>query len=297
MRKILASGIGVLALAAAMLPAAAADLARKAPVYKAPPPIIDPWTWTGIYVGLNAGYSWGKSRTTVDYFNTLTGLPIVAPPGSITSVDFNLNGGIAGGQIGANLQTDWVVWGIEADLQWSGQKGSALFNCALPRSSALAPPVFRARRRFLPAHSGRDPLAGSKAAVVRNAARPRRRDLCADRPRLRHRRSRLWRDQDRGNADQLLPPSHSRSSTPFSHSVTKTGWTVGAGIEARLWDNWTGKIEYLYMDLGTVSGSIVPAGPLPFGLVGANYSSRITDNILRVGINYKFGPPPVRAAF
>ena len=66
MRKILASGIGVLALAAAMLPAAAADLPRRAPVYKAPPPIIDPWTWTGIYVGLNAGYSWGKSRTTVD---------------------------------------------------------------------------------------------------------------------------------------------------------------------------------------------------------------------------------------
>jgi outer membrane immunogenic protein len=112
--------------------AAAADLARKAPVYKAPPVIIDPWTWTGIYVGLNAGYSWGKSRTTVDYFNTLTGLAIPAPAGSITSADFNLNGGIAGGQIGANLQTNNIVWGIEADLQWSGQKGSADFRCAPP---------------------------------------------------------------------------------------------------------------------------------------------------------------------
>jgi len=55
MRKFFASGIGVLALAAAMLPAAAADLPRRAPVYKAPPVIVDPWTWTGIYVGLNAG--------------------------------------------------------------------------------------------------------------------------------------------------------------------------------------------------------------------------------------------------
>src|SRR5262245_22055369 len=141
MRKILAAGIGVLALAGAMLPAAAADLARK-PVYKAPPPpIIDPWTWTGIYVGLNGGYSWGKSRTHVDYFNTLTGLPIVPPPGSITDVDFKLNGGIFGGQIGANLQTDWVVWGIEADLQWSGQKGNAAFLCAPTLVIPFAPCV------------------------------------------------------------------------------------------------------------------------------------------------------------
>jgi hypothetical protein len=44
MRKVLAAGIGVLALAAVMLPAAAADLPRKAPVYKAPPVIVDPWT-------------------------------------------------------------------------------------------------------------------------------------------------------------------------------------------------------------------------------------------------------------
>jgi hypothetical protein len=42
MRKILAAGIGIVALTAAMQPAAAADMARKAPVYKAPPPIIDP---------------------------------------------------------------------------------------------------------------------------------------------------------------------------------------------------------------------------------------------------------------
>src|SRR6266508_5551837 len=130
MRKILAAGIGVLALAAAMQPAAAADLPVKAPVYKAPPVYIDPWTWTGVYIGLNAGYSWGRSRTHVDYFNSLTGLPIAPPAGSITDVDFNLNGGIAGGQIGYNWQASNWVGGIEADIQWSGQKGSADFFCA-----------------------------------------------------------------------------------------------------------------------------------------------------------------------
>src|SRR5262245_101970 len=49
MRKIVSAGVGLLALAVAT-PAAAADLARRAPVYKAPPPVIDPWTWTGVYV-------------------------------------------------------------------------------------------------------------------------------------------------------------------------------------------------------------------------------------------------------
>ncbi|MET0629371.1 MAG: outer membrane protein [Xanthobacteraceae bacterium] len=295
MRKILASGIGVLALAAAMLPAAAADLARKAPVYKAPPPIIDPWTWTGIYVGLNAGYSWGKSRTTVDYFNTLTGLPVAPPPGSITSVDFNLNGGIAGGQIGANLQTDWVVWGIEADLQWSGQKGSAFFNClptfigigapCVPGATALPPGAFGVTLSLDQKLQWFGTLRGRVGVTFAPTV-------------LAYVTGGLAYGEIKTEGTLVNTPAFALPvSTAFSHSVTKTGWTVGAGLEARLWDNWTGKIEYLYMDLGTVSGTIAPPATPPFGLIGANYSSRITDNILRVGLNYKFGPPPVRAAF
>src|SRR5256885_11865484 len=98
MKKIVSAGIGLLALTGV---AAAADLPMKAPVYKAPPVIVDPWSWTGVYIGVNAGYSWGRSRTDVNYFNSVTGLPIAPPAGSITSVDFNLNGGGAGAQIGA----------------------------------------------------------------------------------------------------------------------------------------------------------------------------------------------------
>ena len=77
----------------------------------------------------------------------------------------------------------------------------------------------------------------------------------------------------------------------FGNSVVKAGWTVGAGVEGRLWGNWTGKIEYLYMDLGTVSNTVFfPTNAPP---LTATYSSRITDNILRVGINYKFDGPVV----
>jgi outer membrane immunogenic protein len=81
----------------------------------------------------------------------------------------------------------------------------------------------------------------------------------------------------------------------FSSSVTKGGWTVGAGLEGRIGGNWTAKIEYLYMDLGTINGGpfatpiVAPGG----ALLAANFSSRITDNIVRVGVNYHFNAPLV----
>src|SRR5437899_615708 len=61
MRKILVAGIGLLAFAAMTQGAAAADMPVKAPLYKAP--IVVPFSWTGFYVGVNAGYSWGRANT------------------------------------------------------------------------------------------------------------------------------------------------------------------------------------------------------------------------------------------
>ena len=80
-----------------------------------------------------------------------------------------------------------------------------------------------------------------------------------------------------------------------SLTSTRVGWTAGAGIEGRIGGNWTAKLEYLYMDLGTVS-----FGPLATNILvpvrtnaGASYSSHFTDNILRVGVNYIFNAPVV----
>jgi outer membrane immunogenic protein len=54
------------------------------------------------------------------------------------------------------------------------------------------------------------------------------------------------------------------------------------------------KLEYLYVDLGKMSGSFLTTIPaLGGGFLTSNYSSRITDNVLRVGVNYKFGGPVV----
>jgi len=60
---------------------------------------------------------------------------------------------------------------------------------------------------------------------------------------------------------------------------------VGGGLEARLFGNWTGKLEYLYLDLGSVT--TVPT-PAPGATVAAAFNSRVTDNVVRLGVNYKF---------
>ena len=87
---------------------------------------------------------------------------------------------------------------------------------------------------------------------------------------------------------------------PLSWGSTRAGWTVGADAEVALDHNWSFKVEYLYMDLGSVSG-----GPIPLtGILvpvrteaGLSYSSHFTDNILRVGVNYHFNEPAVVAKY
>jgi outer membrane immunogenic protein len=72
------------------------------------------------------------------------------------------------------------------------------------------------------------------------------------------------------------------------------GWTVGAGVEGVISGNWTAKLEYLYIDLGNVSGSFATPLIAPSGAFAtSSYSSHITDNIVRVGINYRFSGPVV----
>src|SRR5205823_2487154 len=82
-------------------------------------------------------------------------------------------------------------------------------------------------------------------------------------------------------------------SASSSTSSTHAGWTVGAGIEAKFARNWSGKLEYLYMDLGTFSSSVALAAPT----ISATVSSRVTDHIFRAGINYQFDAGPVVARY
>jgi len=65
-----------------------------------------------------------------------------------------------------------------------------------------------------------------------------------------------------------------------THDDTKVGWTVGAGVEAAIAQNWTAKVEYLYVDLGNTTCSVASCG------VATNADFR--SNIVRAGLNYRF---------
>jgi outer membrane immunogenic protein len=114
MKKILIASIAAAAFCGT--PAIAADMPVKAPV-------VAPWSWTGFYIGANAGYSWGRSNTT-EMFTDAAGAALFTNSGA-----FSLDGAIGGGQIGYNWQDHNWVFGLEADIQFSGQKGDGNFAC------------------------------------------------------------------------------------------------------------------------------------------------------------------------
>jgi outer membrane immunogenic protein len=68
----------------------------------------------------------------------------------------------------------------------------------------------------------------------------------------------------------------------FSNERTQGGWVVGSGVEAALGGNWTGKIEYLYLNLGNKSDIAALAAATPI-------NTELRENIFRVGLNYRIG--------
>ena len=108
MKKLLLASLGVLALG--VTAASAADIPRphpmpaKAPVYVAPP-----FSWTGGYIGINGGGGWGRSSFSAPY----------------SSGSFDTSGGMVGGTLGYNWQSDQIVYGVEGDIDWSSFRGSA----------------------------------------------------------------------------------------------------------------------------------------------------------------------------
>ena len=114
MKRHILAGISMVALAAALQPAAAADL----PVaYRAPQNYVI-FTWTGFYFGAHGGGAWGRKDAAIAPF--VFGGALVGPPG--TNID--ISGGLAGGQIGANYQAGSWVFGVEADASWADLTGN-----------------------------------------------------------------------------------------------------------------------------------------------------------------------------
>lgn len=268
--------------------AASSALAADMPL-KAVAPVVPVWNWTGFYIGGNAGYSWGRSETDADYFNTATGAAILAPAGSITSAKYSMNGAIAGGQAGFNWQTGGFVGGFETDLQWSDEKGRGNYNCA---PTVLAPAgVCLPGLTFL-----RPDITGTALALDQHlewfGTLRGRAGFVANPQTLLYITGGLAYGSIKttGVLTGFTPGGVAVASTA-SNSNTRVGWTVGVGAEWMFTRNWTAKIEYLYMDLGhfdNVNYTLAPASA-----IGARTNTSFTDHIARVGINYLFNQPVV----
>lgn len=286
----------VIGMAAAMslfaTSALAADLAAK-PYVKAPIMVDPVWSWTGFYIGGNGGYSWGRSRTDVSYFNPVTGLGIVPPAGSITNASFDMNGGVAGGQAGYNWQSaNWVL-GIEGDLQWSGEKGSAGFSCA---AVAITAGPCLPGLTFLPAAAaGGTALAIDQKLQWFGTVRGRVGILATPKVLFYGTGGLAFGEIKTTGTMVGFTPAAVAVASVASNSTTRAGWTVGAGVEGKITQNWSAKLEYLYMDLGRFDAGTYTLAPA--SAISANVSSRFTDHILRAGINYQFTTGPVVARY
>ncbi|MGZ3297177.1 MAG: outer membrane protein, partial [Xanthobacteraceae bacterium] len=111
MKKFLLAGVALAALSGS---AVAADLAR--PAYAPPPPM---YSWTGLYWGVNVGYSWGRDK---NQWNLIAF--------GAVSESQKMDGVIGGFQSGYNYQFGQWVLGLETDIQASGQKGSTIYGIA-----------------------------------------------------------------------------------------------------------------------------------------------------------------------
>jgi outer membrane immunogenic protein len=94
-----------------------------------------------------------------------------------------------------------------------------------------------------------------------------------------------------------IPSSSNSFAGSYSARTLKTGWTIGGGLESKIWDNWSVKAEYLYVDLGSntdVYNTVFTKGGLgaKVGEVAAVRTETSTnrDHIFRVGLNYHFNP-------
>lgn len=280
-----------LALALTAGTALAADL----PSYKAPPPPPPPPPplWTGFYVGLNAGGAWASNNSVY-----VTNWPAV---GAISILNLPLSGSqpansgagfIGGGQIGYNWQfyNGRLVAGIETDIQGiAGSSGGGASWIATPLGVIPDPQT----ETFIPVNllSG---ISVRKSLDYIGTVRGRLGWLFT--PTLLVYGTgglayggvnvNLTSFQSVSFAGALLPVQGGTAGV----SDTRVGWTAGGGLEWMFMPNWSAKAEYLYYDLGPVTGSAVNVALFGAPTVASvsQFSTRFNGNIVRAGVNYHF---------
>ena len=163
-------------------------------------------------------------------------------------------GGFGGGQIGYNWQGDSllgpIVYGIEADIQGAGLDDN--------HSNVLGTGGLRT------AYSSKVDWFGTVRGRIGLSQGPVL--------------SYFTGGYAYGNVKTSITEG---GVAAFSQDRMQSGWTVGSGVEAALGGNWTGKVEYLYLNLGNKTDAFTAVA------VPQTFSTEIRENIFRVGLNYR----------
>lgn len=187
----------------------AADL----PLYKSPPPVAAPFSWGGLYAGLQLGYQFGSVETTA--FGTRTG--IVA--GSSNPVPKSVT---AGGHVGYNYMLPAFTLfgggsfvGVEGDVATTtGQKSYTLAGIASSYRNQIEGSI-----------RGRAGFAFDRFLVFGTA----------------------------GAAFGSLRNTYTSKGLIDYYAKEQTGYTLGAGLEYALGNRWSVRAEYRFTDFGTYS--------------------------------------------
>jgi len=241
--------------------------------------------WTGFYAGVNGGYGWSGTDSTV-YAEAIYGLNLANPTVATSAVKgFEKAGGFGGGQIGYNIQRGQFVYGVEADIQGSCIGGSASAS-ATANDIASGTTVSSNTSR----NSGLDwfgTVRGRLGYAVDNA--------------LIYGTGGFAYGGVSGKASTTLSwlsPGFLPGTRPFTADTgaTKTGYAVGAGVEYALTPQWSVKAEYQYIGFGSSDGFLGahvflgnPVNPFNPAEVRARGYFNIEQNFntVRVGLNYK----------
>lgn len=220
--------------------ASAADLPAQMPATSFASPV---YNWTGFYIGGNIGTAFSSANT-----SDPTGVNF-APPG--TSLGNDATGFIGGFQLGFNIQTGNLVFGVQGDMSWTTINPSL----ADPFSTTT---TLSYKTDWLATITGRVGYAWNNILLY-----------------------------GKGGA-AWVHNNVSVSDATFSFSATanetQIGWTAGGGFEYAFAPNWTGFIEYDYIGLGTASVSVTD--PI-VGAMPINFEQNV--QMVKGGINFKFG--------
>jgi len=254
--------------------------AKKKPADKLPRLFRHPagtiWTWAGFYVGGNVGYSISRFGNDTSFSDASVGTPLAAESSYVRHY-----GALGGGQAGYNWQLGMWVAGIEADMQFGHQRTTTGAGCdGAVCDTAFTP--FDAPVTLIHEHNldWFGTLRGRLGAAVTPDVLPY---VTGG---LVYGEVEHLGDIYGAGFDSLGNPVFAGNF--FASRQLRAGWTAGGGIEARLFGNVTGKVEYLHIDLG--QSSVPVSSPFNATPINITFRSRISEDLVRLGINYKFDP-------